>query len=65
MFRPVLETMRHQYDLQLAHWKRNAVKYNDYAQYAEVFDRTVPWKDKKDLYHRSAMKSYQKEKKVK
>ena len=64
-FRPVLETMRRQYDLQLARWKSNAVKYNDYAQYAEVFDRSVPWEDKKNLYHRAAIKSYEKEKKVK
>ena len=64
-FRPVLETMRRQYDLQLVHWKKNAVKYNDYAQYAEVFDRSVLWEGKKNLYHRSAIKSYEKEKKVK
>jgi arylsulfatase A-like enzyme len=34
-----LEKMRNLYDLQLEHWKKKGVKYNDYAKYGELFDR--------------------------
>jgi len=61
-FREQLERMRKQYDAQLVHWQANAVGYNDYKQYAKIFDRTVPWEEKKDLYHHSALGSYKKEK---
>ncbi len=60
-FKEQLEKMRKQYDAQLIHWKTEAVDYNDYAQYAEIFDRTVPWETKKDRYHRASMGNYKKE----
>ncbi len=64
-FKEQLEKMRKQYAKQLVLWKANAVNYNDYAQYAKVFDRTVPWEEKKNLYHRAAMGNYKKEKEAK
>ncbi len=60
-FKEQLEKMRKQYDAQLVHWKTEAVDYNDYAQYADIFDRTVPWETKKDRYHRASMGNYKKE----
>jgi len=44
---PMLEKMRAKYDDQLTHWTAEGVPYNGYAQYATVFDRTTPWRDKK------------------
>ena len=56
-----LNEMRQKYDAQLTHWKATAVDYNDYQNYATIFDRTVSWQDKKDLYAKASMSTYQKE----
>ncbi|VGO19230.1 sulfatase family protein [Pontiella sulfatireligans] len=63
--RQQLEEMRSAYDAQLVHWKGNALNYNDYAQYADVFNREIEWDAKKDLYHKSAISNYKKELKSK
>ncbi len=44
---PMLETMRKNYDRELAKWKDQVVPYNDYERYGILFDRTIPW-DQKD-----------------
>jgi len=51
-----LEEMRKVYDKHLAHWKEEAVSYNNYKQYGIVFDRTAPWEEKKPLYIKSKWK---------
>ena len=56
-----LEEMRKHYDQQVAHWKANSINYNDYENYAIIFDRQVAWQDKKDLYAKSAMSTYKQE----
>lgn len=38
-----LEQMRRVYDDAVATWKREAVPYNDYQPYGEVFDRSKRW----------------------
>ncbi|WP_146599224.1 sulfatase family protein [Novipirellula aureliae] len=43
---PILEAMRKKYDAELDSWKQEAVPYNNYQQFAELFDRTVPWDQK-------------------
>ncbi|MDF7823866.1 sulfatase [Pontiellaceae bacterium B12227] len=45
--RAALETMRANYDTELARWKEQAVSYNDYQQYGTLFDRTIPAGEKK------------------
>lgn len=42
-----LNKMRNRYDQELAKWKSNAVKYNNYERYGELFDRMIPIADKK------------------
>ena len=44
-----LAEMRKRYDSAVAHWKKNAVPYNDYQRFGTIFDRNVDWDDKKDL----------------
>ncbi|WP_411827526.1 sulfatase [Luteolibacter sp. AS25] len=44
---PQLETMRKNYDAELAKWKSGSVPYHRYAQYGEIFDRSIPWDQKK------------------
>ena len=43
----MLNTMRAKYDAELEKWKQQAVDYNNYQQYATLFDRTIPWNQKK------------------
>jgi arylsulfatase A-like enzyme len=43
----VLESMRGKYDAELTKWKQEAVSYNNYQQYVTLFDRTIPWNQKK------------------
>ncbi|MDQ8207390.1 sulfatase [Coraliomargarita sp. SDUM461003] len=43
----MLEAMRAKYDRQLGHWEDEGVSYNHYAQYTGIFDRSVPWHEKK------------------
>ena len=42
-----LEKMRKAYDAELKKWQEGAVSNNRYGQYAEIFDRSIPWADKK------------------
>lgn len=35
------------YDRHLAHWKARAVPYHDYRRFGVLFDREVPWTEKK------------------
>jgi len=44
-----LNRMRKYYDQAVAKWKKEAVPYNSYQQYGTVFDRTIPWDQKKHL----------------
>ncbi len=43
----MLESMRGRYDEELAQWKQHAVPYNDYQRYGVLFDRSIPWQQKK------------------
>ena len=43
----LLETMRGKYDAELEQWKEQAVEYNNYQQYGRLFDRKLPWDQKK------------------
>ena len=38
-----LQRLRKAYDQQVAHWKAEAVPYNNYQPYGTIFDRSVPW----------------------
>ena len=42
-----LKVMRIKYDAELKHWKQEVVSYNNYQQYVTLFDRTIPWQQKK------------------
>jgi arylsulfatase A-like enzyme len=46
---PMLNIMRAKYDAELKQWKQEAVSYNNYRQYVTLFDRTIPWQQKKFL----------------
>jgi arylsulfatase A-like enzyme len=43
----VLESMRKKYDAELTKWKQEAVSYNNYQQYVTLFDRSIPYDQKK------------------
>ncbi len=43
---PLLNAMRKRYDAELVKWKQEAVPYNNYQQYGQLFDRTIPWEQK-------------------
>ena len=43
----MLGTMRGKYDAELERWKQQAVEYNNYQQYGTLFDRKLPWDQKK------------------
>lgn len=49
-----LNTMRKKYDAQLAHWKQEAVHYNNYHQYGTLFDRSIQWQQKQFVQGKSA-----------
>lgn len=42
-----LAKMRGKYDAALERWKQQAVEYNNYQKYGALFDRTLPWDQKK------------------
>jgi arylsulfatase A-like enzyme len=44
-----LEAMRQRYDRHVAAWKVLAVPYNNYQKYATIFDRNLPWAQKRLL----------------
>lgn len=39
-----LQRLRTTYDRAVAHWKEEAVGYNNYQAYGSAFDRSIPWK---------------------
>jgi arylsulfatase A-like enzyme len=41
-----LEAMRKRYDAAVAHWKKEAVPYNNYQPFGVIFDRSIPWTEK-------------------
>ena len=43
----MLGMMRGRYDAELERWKQQAVEYNNYQQYGRLFDRKLPWDQKK------------------
>ena len=43
----MLKSMRARYDTELEQWKQQAVEYNNYQQYGVLFDRSIPWEQKK------------------
>jgi arylsulfatase A-like enzyme len=45
-YKQALQLMRKHYDQQLAHWKAEAVPYNNYQPYSTLFDRSLPWAEK-------------------
>ena len=38
--------MQKLYDQHLAHWKENAVAYNNYQKFSTLFDRKLQWDEK-------------------
>ncbi len=46
-YRAQMEKMRATYDARVATWKKDAVPYNDYQRFGDIFDRTIPWKKKR------------------
>lgn len=44
-----LNMMRKKYALELQQWKAQSVPYNNYQRYSVLFDRTIPWHEKKHL----------------
>ena len=43
----MLGMMRGRYDAELERWKQQAVEYNNYQKYGTLFDRKLPWDQKK------------------
>lgn len=48
-YRPAIQTLRKLYDKHLAHWKAEAVPYNNYQSYDTIFDRKAAWAEKEQL----------------
>jgi arylsulfatase A-like enzyme len=42
--------MRETYDKAVAHWKAHAVSYHGYRQFGTIFDRHIPWAEKRAKY---------------
>lgn len=51
-----LKQMRAAYDRHVAHWKDQAVPYNNYQPYGTIFDRNIPWATKQSLYGKPGKK---------
>ena len=43
----MLDSMRQKYDAELNAWKTHAVPYNNYQKYGKLFDRMIPWSQKR------------------
>lgn len=43
---PAMDQMRKAYDTHLAHWKAEAVPYNNYQPFGILFDRGLDWEEK-------------------
>lgn len=54
----VMERMRKEYDKRLKVWKAEAVPYNYYQEFATIYDRNIPWSEKRDLISESAWATY-------
>ena len=54
----VLNSMRERYDQAIIQWKNDAVNYNGYAKYSKIFDRAIPWNEKKDLFTSRQIEEY-------
>lgn len=57
----VLEGMRAEYDKRLKVWAAEAVPYNNYQSFATLFDRHIPWAEKRDLVTDDAWETYDKQ----
>ncbi|WP_158967548.1 sulfatase [Paraglaciecola sp. L3A3] len=44
-----LDNMRNLYDQQITHWQQESINYNEYAEYAQLFDRHLSWSTKKQV----------------
>ncbi|MDA7510322.1 sulfatase [Verrucomicrobia bacterium] len=44
-----LQTLRGAYDRSLGDWKNQAVPYHKYQKYGVIFDREIPWSEKKTM----------------
>lgn len=47
-----LTQMQAEYDKTVQHWKDNAVPYHNYQPFGKMFDRSISWQKKKDVYAR-------------
>ncbi|MEX0320555.1 MAG: sulfatase [Puniceicoccaceae bacterium] len=45
----IMKRMQQSYDEHLIHWKSEAVPYNDYQRFGDIFDRHIAWPDKQAL----------------
>jgi len=54
---PELKIMRNRYDAALKRWKKDAINYNNYEQYGTLFDRTIPWTQKKFIKSKNTNES--------
>ncbi len=45
-----LEEMRRIYDRYLEKWRQESVEGNSYPEYGVLFDRTIPWEQKAELF---------------
>jgi len=59
-FGAALQKMRKSYDKHLAHWKTEAVPYNNYQVFGTIFDRSTPWAEKAPLLRKRKVKPRQK-----
>ena len=61
----VLEQMRSAYDFHVRKWQDETVSYNHYQEYGTIFDRSVAWEQKENLYLKTKwpMKTKKKKKK--
>ena len=57
-----IKRMRRLYDQHLAKWKNGSVSYNDYERFGTLFDRNIPWSERKSAL---SSKTYQEEKNFK
>ena len=48
-YRKQLKAMRERYDAAVAAWKKESVDFHNYSQYGTIFDRSVPWREKRPL----------------
>ncbi len=59
-YKSTLLAMRSYYDQQVALWRDSAVDFNNYNNYAILFDRHIGWSEKEQLIEPKFMKAYKK-----